>query len=434
MRIEIEDKKQFVEMFNILYPNNKISNINGLSIDSRKITKGDIFFPIKGNKYDGHKFITKSLGKGAIISFSKNKNNNKKIITVKSIKNEINKLAKNWLKISKSKIIGITGSNGKTTAKNLLYHILSNKYKCNKTIGNYNSLIGFPLSFLASKLDSKYNILEYGASKPHEIKKLCEIISPDYSLITNVSNAHIKNYKSFDQLYDTKYEIYSSTKSDGTIFINTDQFEIKKSIQDKRIKSFRFSKKIKIENNYLIINNKKISIPEEIIYLKDIILSIYIITHYLGITNKSFENSLKSFNPSNGRGNYILYKNHKIIDDSYNANPNSVNFAINRFSNIKNIGKKIFILGDMLELGDIEIEEHNKLAKSFNMSDIDVILTYGKISENIHKYISKKKYSKHYYNKKNLKIELNNLICKNDIVYLKGSRSMKLESLYKGDI
>ena len=234
MRVEIQDKKQFIDMFNILYPNNKISNINGISIDSRKITKGDIFFPIKGNNYDGHKFITKSLGKGAIISFSKNKNNNKKIITVKSIKNEINKLAKNWLKISKSKIIGITGSNGKTTAKNLLYHILSHKYKCNKTIGNYNSLIGFPLSFLASKLDSKYNILEYGASKPYEIKKLCEIISPDFSLITNVSNAHIKNYKSFNQLLNTKYEIYSSTKSDGTIFINTDQFEIKNQYKIKK--------------------------------------------------------------------------------------------------------------------------------------------------------------------------------------------------------
>ena len=127
-------------------------------------------------------------------------------------------------------------------------------------------------------------------------------------MITNISNAHIKNYKSFNQLFNTKYEIYSSTKSDGMIFINTDQFEIKKSIQDKKIKSFGFSHNIKIENNYLIINNQKISIPKEIIYLKDIILSIYMITHYLGITNKSFENSLKSFNPTNGRGNYILYK------------------------------------------------------------------------------------------------------------------------------
>ena len=109
---------------------------------------------------------------------------------------------------------------------------------------------------------------------------------------------------------------------------------------------------------------------------------------------------------------------------------NSVNFAINRISKIANNGKKIFILGDMLELGDIEIEEHNKLADSFNKSNIDIILTYGELSKNIHKYISKNKYSKHYNNKNKLKIELNNLVCRDDIVYLKGSRSMKLENLY----
>ena len=434
MRIEIKDKKNFICMFNKIYEHNNISKINGISIDSRQIMKDDIYIPIKGKKYDGHDFITESFRKGAIKSFSEQKHNKKNIIYTKSVINEINKLAKNWSKLSKSKIIGITGSNGKTTTKNLLFHILNSEFKCNKTIGNYNSLIGFPISFLSSKINDKYCILEYGASKPNEIQILCDIINPDYSFITNISKAHIENYQSFDDLFNTKYAIYTSTENDGMIFINTDDIKIKKSIESKNIMSFSFTKnskiKEKLNKNYLIINNKKIKIPENLIYIKDIILAVYIISNYLGINDKQFQSSIESFKVPNGRGNYIKYNNHKIIDDSYNANPNSVNFAINRISKINNTGKKIFILGDMLELGDIEIEEHNKLADSFNKSNIDIILTYGKLSKDIHKYISKKKYSKHYNNKNQLRAELNNLVCKDDIVYLKGSRSMKLENLY----
>ena len=430
MRIEIKDKKNFIEMFNSIYINHKISTINGISIDSRKVMKNDIFFPIKGENYDGHKFINDSLKNGAIVSFSELNTNNKNIIKTKSIKNEIHKLVRKWRELSKSKIIGITGSNGKTTAKNLLYHLLDNKFNCNKTIGNYNSLIGFPISFLSSRLNDDYSILEYGASKPNEIKHLCKIISPDYSLITNISNAHIKNYKSFKELFDTKYALYISTKSNGTIFINSDQVEIKDSIDNRKIISFGYRNNAKLINNYLLINNKKISIPENIAYLKDIILSTYIISNYLGISNKEFENSLKSFSPSIGRGNYMKLNKFTLIDDSYNANPNSVKFAIDRFSNININGKKIFILGDMLELGDIEVNEHNKLAHTFNESNIDIILTYGNLSKDIHKNIHKQKYSKHYYNKNKLKNELNNLVCKNDLIYLKGSRSMKLENLF----
>ncbi len=434
MRIEIKDKNKFINMFNKMYKNNNVSNINGISIDSRKIMKNDIYVPIKGNKYDGHDYIAESFQKGAIISFSEQRSNNKNIISTKSILNEIEKLAKNWSKLSKSKIIGVTGSNGKTTTKNLLFHILEKEFICHKTVGNYNSSIGFPISFLSSKVTDQFCILEYGASKPNEIQKLCDLVSPDYSFITNISKAHIKNYKTFKELIDTKYAIYDSTKNDGVIFINSDEIEIRESIKNKKIVSFGFSDKskikIKLEDNNLIINNKKILIPENLFYIKDIVIAVYMICNYLGVTDNKFQNSLKSFQIPNGRGNYIRYNDHQIINDSYNANPNSVNFAINRISKIASNGKKIFILGDMLELGDIETEEHNKLADSFNKSNIDIILTYGELSKDIHKYISKNKYSKHYNNKSKLRIELNNLVCKDDIVYLKGSRSMKLESLY----
>ena len=140
-------------MFNNIYKNNNISKINGISIDSKKIMKNDIYIPIKGKKYDGHDFINESFKKGAIASFSEQKSIKKNVINTKSIIREISNLVKNWSELSKSKIIGITGSNGKTTTKNLLFHILEKEFNCNKTIDNYNSLIGFPISFLSSEIN-----------------------------------------------------------------------------------------------------------------------------------------------------------------------------------------------------------------------------------------------------------------------------------------
>ena len=153
MRIKIEDKKNFIQMFNNIFEKNKINNINAISIDSRQIQQGDIFIPIKGKNFDGHKFISQAIKNGAIKCFSEKKENNKNIINIKSSKDVINKLAKSWQKKSKHKIIGITGSNGKTSAKDLLNFILSKKFYCSKTKGNYNSSIGLPISYLNSKIE-----------------------------------------------------------------------------------------------------------------------------------------------------------------------------------------------------------------------------------------------------------------------------------------
>ena len=179
MRIEIKDKNNFIKMFNQIFENKKIKNINALTIDSRKVKDNDIFIPIKGNEYDGHDFIDSSFKKGAIACFSEDNKYRKNIINTSSNIKTIEMLAKKWKKITNSKIIGITGSNGKTTTKDLLYHLLSKKFKCSKTEGNYNSKIGLPLAFLNSEIDDEYCILEYGANKPNEIDYLCKIIKPD---------------------------------------------------------------------------------------------------------------------------------------------------------------------------------------------------------------------------------------------------------------
>ena len=435
MRINITDKKNFIKMFNSRYKDNPIKKINGVTIDSRKIMKNDIFFPIKGEIFDGHNFINNAISKGAIC-FSEQKSTEKNIIYTESIINEINSICKKWKKISKAKIIGITGSNGKTTTKDLLYHIFKNNYSTSRTIGNFNSSIGFPISFLSTKSTDDFCILEYGASKPKEIKNLCNIINPDVSYITNVSKAHIENFKSFNELYETKLDLYKHTKENGECFINTDNIKIDKLKLKSKSILFNISENDNIEfinddnKYYLNINNKKIYIPNHLIHIIDNILAMCLISKKFNINNKEINKSLKSFNLPNGRGNIINFSYYKIIDDSYNANPVSTILAINRFNKMHTPGKKILVIGDMLELGEDAIKEHKNIADKLNKSTIDVILSYGDLSSNISKNIIAKKYSKHYTNKTKLRIELNNLISKDDTVYLKGSRSMQLEKLY----
>lgn len=438
MRIEIKDKDNFICMFNKMYKNINLKKINGITIDSRKVMPNDIFIPIKGKKFNGHDFIKKSFSLGASVCFSQEKIEHDNIIKTDSVTNEVNKICKKWKDKSKAKIIGITGSNGKTTTKDLLYHIFKNKYMCSKTIGNFNSSIGFPISFLNTNLSDNYSILEYGASKPNEIKYLCDIISPDYSLITNISGAHIANFKSLEELHNTKTELFKSTNKNGTCFINTDRLSINMNeLKSKKI-TFSFKNKsdynaqlIKNKNrNYLSINNNKFFIPDYLLHITDNILAVCIISNILKIDTKYINQALKSFELPKGRGNIIKYNDYILIDDSYNANPSSLKLAIKRIDNIQTKGKKILVLGDMLELGENELQEHENISNLINESTIDILLTYGKLSKSICKNIKDSKYYKHYTNKNKLKIEASNLICRNDLIYLKGSRSMQLEKIY----
>ena len=210
MRIEINDKNNFISMFNQIYNNNKINIINGVSIDSRKIEPNDIFIPIKGDFFDGHNFINDVLKINGTTCFDQKTNIiNKRIIKTESNRKVLIKLASLWREKIKSRIIAITGSNGKTTTKELLHHIMKNKFDCSKSVGNHNSTIGLPLTFLNCKIDDKYAILELGANRNGEIKMLCKAIKPDFSLITNISNAHIENFASLSDIIKSKSEIFS---------------------------------------------------------------------------------------------------------------------------------------------------------------------------------------------------------------------------------
>jgi len=434
MRIKIRDKKQFMNLFNNTYTGHQINNINALSIDSRNLKKNDIFFALKGEKYDGNSFINQIIKNEDVICFTNKKINHPKVIYCNSVKKEIIKIALLWRKNTKSKIIAITGSNGKTTLKELLYNILKEKYQCSKSIGNFNSSIGLPMTFLGSKLNDDYCILELGANQPNEIKNLCKIIRPHFGIITNISNAHIGNFESINQLIKTKASIF---KNNEKSFINlndkyTATISVKFPITFGNLKKADFYAKLSTNKKKSIsINNKKFHIPNNLFHLKDIFITAFSITQYFGISSTKFQKEIKKFKIPLGRGRIIKFNKSYIIDDSYNANPESMKFGLNRFSKMKINNNKIIVIGDMLELGDSDISEHKKIGQIINKYKFNTIFTYGNLMKKAFDEINRNKFQKfHYTDIKKLKKQIQSIIKPGDYIFLKGSRSMNLEEIY----
>jgi len=437
MRIKINDSENFIKMFNEYY-NQNLNTINGISIDSRNIESHDIFIPIKGNSFDGHKFINDVLKiKGTICFDEKSSTTKKRVIKTKSNKETLIKMASLWREKIESSVIAITGSNGKTTIKELLYHIMKNTFNCSKSKGNHNSTIGLPLTFLNCKINDNYAILELGANKNGEIGKLCKAIQPDYSLITNISNAHIGNFNSIEDIAQCKSEIFTYLKNNGIAFININDKMIRNmDIKTKKI-SFGINNKkadyngIIHQNNKMTINDFNLKIPENIYHLNESILAAYTICNTLKIDNAIIQKSINSFCIPNGRGAIINNKNYKIIDDTYNASPASMRFGINRFSNMRSKKRKILIIGDMLELGKHSIEEHEKLGHFINSKNIDIVLTIGDSMNYLYNTLNKSYSIKgHFLTINKLKKKFESIVKKNDVVFIKGSRKMKLEGIY----
>tara|TARA_Y100001970_G_C14229711_1_gene857856 strand:- start:1389 stop:2696 length:1308 start_codon:yes stop_codon:yes gene_type:complete len=434
MRIKIKDKNNFMKLFNDIYIKHQISDINAISIDSRNLEDNDIFFALKGEKYDGNNFVNRVIKNKNVKCFTSKKINNSKIIYCNSVRKEITKIASLWRKKTKAKIIAITGSNGKTTLKELVYHILNKKYRCSKSIGNFNSITGLPIAFLNSKLDDDYCILELGANKPNEIKNLCNIIKPNFGIITNISNAHIGNFKSISELIETKASIF---KSNEKSFINlnnkyTSLINVENPITFGDSKQADFHAKLKTKKENSISVNKEIfNIPENLTHLKDIIIAAFSITKTLNIDLNTFQKSIEEFEMPEGRGKTIKVNENYIIDDSYNANPESMKLGLNRFSNMKIKNNKIVIIADMLELGKSGTSEHKKIGQLINKCKFNIIFTYGDLMKIAFNEINGEKKQKfHYTDIKKLKKKIKAIIKPGDYIFLKGSRSMSLEKIY----
>ena len=412
---------------------------NSVSIDTRNIKNNDIFFAINGPNFNGNMFIKEAIEKGCSYIISDDKKISResdKIIYVKDTVIALQDLANFHRRFLKIKIIAITGSNGKTTSKDLIYNVLKSRYNTIATKGNLNNHLGVPLTLLSMNKETEIGIIEMGANHLKEIDFLCKIAEPDFGYITNFGDAHLEGFKSLKGIIKGKSELYNYLiDNNKVIFYNSKNTE-QSNIINNYTNSFSFGSNSKSNciinklksNNCVGVKYKNNSIVSNIYgeYNFENISIAIAIGDYFKINLKLIKQGVESFTPENNRSQIINKGNNIIILDAYNANPTSVNLAIKSFNNIKKKNKMI-IVGDMLELGQTSDKYHQQ------------IINYLEKLANISIYIvgvnfCKTKYSKRIKSFTSTEELINNiskLNISNYSILIKGSRAMQLEKIVK---
>ena len=419
---------------NIENLHNKFLQCNSIvDIDSRSIRKGSMFIAIKGENFDGNNFAIEALKKGAgkaiIDSKDKKFENIENVIKVENSLKTLQKLANYHRNKTKSKIIALTGSNGKTTSKELIHLVLKEKFNTISTLGNFNNHIGVPLSLLQIKEDTEFSVIELGANNFGEIDLLTKIVEPDYGYITNFGKAHLEGFKNLKGVIKAKTELYNwIIQNDKTLIINNDDLE---QIKFNIYKNFSFGSKTKSNYNFEYIPEKKVMVKSsEIIYKSNIygdynfsnICAAISIGLHFGVDSKKIQKSLLNYKLKNNRSQLIKLKSQEIILDAYNANPTSMTHAIESFSKTK--GSKAVILGDMFELGNNALDEHKKIVEIVKNNKIDKSYFIGKDFFNSRDNTESLFF---YKTKENFYDDVNKINEKQ--ILIKGSRAMKMEEI-----
>ena len=440
VRVNICNKLLFADVIQRIFPGYDLPEINGLTIDSRSVEQGDIFVALKGNKFDGHQFISQAETSGASLAFIENPiETSLSTMQVQSTKKLLYTLAREYRNQLSYPFIGITGSNGKTTTKDLLCHVLSAKMNVMHTEGNYNSTTGAPLSLLAFDTNADIGVVEIGASKPGEIETICKVVQPNMGLITNIGEAHLAQFGSKNEIAKTKSAIFSCLPSSGTAFVNLDDPFI--SIMNVSCPRIEYS--LNKTANYQGVwteETKRLQINDAIVDLSSYpksmsinSLAVYSVATELGCNIASITSRLQSFQLPEGRGEMIQVNNFTIINDSYNANLDSARIGIKNLVNISCSGRKITVIGDMLELGDKEEDHHQQLGRYLVDKQVDAVFAYGNLSQHAIRVMNGANCFHQFYSDKNLLItDLKEYLQEGDVIYIKGSRGMKMEDIITG--
>ncbi len=398
--------------------------------DTRNIRKGTIFFALKGENFNGNKFAEEAINKGAsfsIVDEIKYQTSNK-IILVDNVLETLQELATYHRKVLNIPILSLTGSNGKTTTKELINSVLIKKFKTVATKGNLNNHIGVPLTLLSMNKQTEFGIVEMGANHLYEIKFLCKIAQPNFGYITNFGKAHLEGFGSIEGVIKGKTELYDYLRSNnGKVFLNTaDEIQLKQS-EGLHTIPFESSLEIKEANPFVKLSFKNIDISSQLIgsYNYTNIAAAITIGNYFEIGKFEIRNAIENYNPKNNRSQIIKKGTLEIVLDAYNANPSSMKVALENFDSINaNASSKVIILGDMFELGKSAIEEHQIIANITEKMDLDQIYLIG---ENF--FITKTKKASKFKNFDAFIKNVNLQKIKNSTLLIKGSRGMALERI-----
>lgn len=424
------------------------------NIDSRLTQSGDLFFALKA-KRNGHDFIADAIERGAAGAVISQKfippDENTALIQVKETLAALQTLAQKALQNMKPMIIGITGSVGKTTTKEFIYTLISSRYKALKSEGNYNNHIGLPLSILRLKEQHEAAILEYGMSAPGEIRTLTQIAPPDIAVITNINPVHLEFFSSLKDIAHAKKEILDGIKSNGTAILNGDDELIKDIARDWKGKKvyFGLSSACTIRaKNIQRMGWEGISFEfeygEESRRTRIPFINQSYLYNFLAATGVAHELKLSmkevmkrsdhlSLFPNRG-SHYTLENNMDLIDDSYNSNPAALEIALKSLSELPG-GRKVAVLGDMLELGKKEVKFHIQAGKKAAQLGIDILITVGPLSRHMavgaREYGMGKNQIYSFKDSEEAAEKISSLLKAGDIIMVKGSRGIHMEKIVK---
>lgn len=408
-----------------------------ITTDSRNCPKGSIFFALKGDKFDGNQYAGKALASGCVYAVIDNPDYyiGERTILVDNVLKTLQQLAHHHRKVLGLPIIGITGTNGKTTTKELLAAVLSTKFNLLYTEGNFNNHIGVPLTLLRLTHDHEMAVIEMGASHPGDIKELVDIVHPNYGIITNVGRAHLEGFGSFEGVIRTKGELYDYIRrSKGKIFIKKEN-EYLQSIA-KGIEQITYgngddafaSGQVVSCDPFLVFNwkqqGKLHTVETHIIgsYNLDNVLAAVAVGRFIKIPAERISRAIAAYEPTNNRSQFKKTDNNELIIDAYNANPSSMKVALDNFITMP-VQPKAIILGDMRELGPTSDELHAEVVAQIKKGQFDKVFLCGEHFSKVGKEFSP------FATTEAMVEELRKQPLKGYHILIKGSHSMGLEKL-----
>lgn len=410
--------------------------------DTRSIAKDCLFFALKGENFDANSFAEQALANGAAYAIIDNPaySIDERCIVVPDVLTALQELAKHHREQLNIPVIGLTGSNGKTTTKELINAVLAEKYKTFATKGNLNNHIGVPLSLLSLTRETEIAVIEMGANHQKEIEFLCELARPTHGLITNIGMAHLDGFGGFEGVKKGKAELFTYLKKhDGTAFINRDNpyllemtaiAELTKTVYYGREVNNAISGKLLKTDPFLELSwtdqvrSHQVQTQLTGAYNFENMLAAVCISHFFGLTAEQINAGLSGYQPKNNRSQLSKTDKNTVICDFYNANPSSMTAAL---ANIESLSadKKVVIIGDMFELGDESAVQHQLIISEAENTNVATLIFIGK-----HFYEQKGDHRGHFFqNPAEAKAFLEQTTIKDSLVLLKGSRGMALEQL-----
>lgn len=415
--------------------------ITSVERDSRQIKEGSLFLAIKGERVDGHDFIQKCYDSGAACAVCENapENTVKPYILVHSTLEAVKKIGKAYREKFDIPVIGVSGSVGKTSTKEMLYAVLSQKFKTHKTQGNLNNELGVPLTLLSMPEDTEAAVIEMGISDFGEMSRLSEMVQPTICVLTVIGCCHLENLGDLDGVLKAKTEMFNCAAENAEFILNGDDEKLAsiKNVNGKAPIFFGISDKNRyhaqnIKNNgesgincTICFDDKKLDVVISAIgtYMVSNALAAAAVGNLLGLSDQELINGVQSYKTVGSRANLINTKSLRIIDDCYNANPNSVKASIDTLLNFE--GRTVAILGDMKELGADELKLHYNTGKYAREKGIDLIISVGELARELAKGAD----GMWFESVERLEEALPSLLQKGDTVLVKASHSMHFEKI-----